>query len=60
MYVHIYIYDFLLGDAVYWKTEFNKVIHYLNQYSDVVVSDMNRINMYKDDDYIYIYIFLIC
>jgi len=57
--IHIctHIYDFLSGDAVYWKTEFNKVIHYLNQYSDDVVSDMIRINMYKDEDYIDIFVF---
>ena len=59
MYTYIYIYDVLSGDVVYWETEFNKVIHYLNQYSDDVVTDMNRINMYKDDDYIYIFIFII-
>ena len=52
-----HIYDFLSGDAVYWRTEFNKVIQYLNEYSDVVVSDMNRINMYRDEDYIDLFVF---
>ena len=52
-----YIYDFLSDDVVYWRTEFNKVIQYLNEYSDVVVSDMNRINMYRDEDYIDIFVF---
>ena len=55
--MYTYIYDFLSGDAVYWRTEFNKVIQYLNEYSDVVVSDMNRINMYRDEDYIDIFVF---
>ena len=47
----------LSGDAIYWRTEFNKVIQYLNEYSDVVVSDMNRINMYRDEDYIDLFVF---
>ena len=51
-----HIYDFLSGDAVYWKTEFNKVIQYLDKYSDAVISDMDRVNMYKHDDYIDLYI----
>ena len=51
------IYDPLSADSVYWRTEFNKVIQYLNEYSDVVVSDMNRINMYRDEDYIDIFVF---
>ena len=50
------IYDSVSGDSVYWRTEFNKVIQYLNEYSDVVVSDMNRINMYKDENHIDIFI----
>ena len=41
-----HIYDFLSGDAVYWRTEFNKILHYLNKYSDDVISDMDRINIY--------------
>jgi len=57
MYVHIYIYDFLSGDADYWKTEFNKVGKYFNEYSDVVVSDMNRIGMNNNEDYIDLYVF---
>ena len=59
--IHVctHIYDFLSGDAVYWRTEFNKVIHYLNKYSDDVISDMDRINMYKDEDYIDLYGFII-
>ena len=57
--IHVctHICDFLSGDAFYWRAEFNKVIQYLNEYSDVVVSDMNRIGMYKDDDYIDLYVF---
>ena len=57
--IHVctHIYDFLSGDADYWKTEFNKVIQYLNEYSDVVVSDMNCIGMNKDEDYIDLYVF---
>ena len=51
------IYDSVSGDSAYWRTEFNKVIQYLNEYSDVVVSDMNRINMYRDEDYIDIFVF---
>ena len=30
------IYDSVSGDSVYWRTEFNKVIQYLNEYSDDV------------------------
>ena len=56
-YTHIYIYDFLSGDAVYWRTGFNKVIHYLNKYSDDVISDMDRINMYEYEYYIDLYTF---
>ena len=57
--IHVctHIYDFLSGDVVYWRAEFNKVIQYLNEYSDEVVSDMTRINMYRDEDYIDIFIF---
>ena len=51
------IYDFVSGDSVYWRTEFNKSIQYLNKYSDEVVSDMNRINMYRDEDYIDLFVF---
>ena len=51
------IYDYVSDDSVYWRTEFNKVIQYLNEYSDVVVSDMDRINMYRDEDYIDIFVF---
>ena len=56
--IHVctHIYDFLSGDAVYWKTEFDKVIQYLNKYSDDVISDMDRINVYKDKDYIDLYV----
>jgi hypothetical protein len=48
---------FVSGDAVYWRTEFDKVIHYLHKYSDDVISDMDRSNMYEDEDYIDLYIF---
>ena len=51
------IYDSVSGDSVYWRTEFNKSIQYLNKYSDEVVSDMNRINMYRDEDYIDLFVF---
>ena len=51
------MYDFVSGDAVYRRTEFNKLIQYLNKYSDEVVSDMNRINMYRDEDYIDLFVF---
>ncbi len=52
-----HIYDLLSGDAVYWKTEFDKVIHYLNKYSDDVISDMDRINIYDEEDYVDIFVF---
>ena len=52
-----HIYDLLSGDAVYWKTEFDKVIHYLNKYSDDVISDMDRINIYEEEDYVDLYVF---
>ena len=45
------------GDADYWKTEFDKVIQYLDKYGDDVISDMDRINIYNDDDYIDLYVF---
>ena len=51
------LYDSVSGDSVSCRIAFNKVIQYLNEYSDVVVSDMNRINMYRDEDYIDIFIF---
>ena len=54
---HIYIYDFLSGDAVYWRTEFNKVIHYLNKYEDDVVSDMTRIVIYDATYYVDLLVF---
>ena len=56
VYTHICFF-FLSGAAVYWRTEFNKVIHYLNTYEDDVVSDMNRIGMYRDEDYIDLFVF---
>ena len=52
-----HIYDYLSGDAVYWKTEFNKVIQYINIYSDDIRSDMLRIAIYDDEDYIDLYVF---
>ena len=57
--IHVctHIYDYVSGDADYWKTEFDKVIQYLDKYSDDVISDMDRINMYKDEDYIDLYVF---
>ena len=57
--IHVctHIYVFLSGDVCYWRTEFNKVIQYFNKYSDEVLSDMDRIGMYKDDDCIDIYVF---
>ena len=51
------IYDSVWDDSVYWRTEFHKVIEYLNECSDVVVSDMNRINMYRDENYIDLFAF---
>ena len=57
--VHVctYIYDYVSGDADYWKTEFDKVIQYLDKYGDDVISDMDRINIYNDEDYIDLYVF---
>ena len=55
--MYIYIYDYVSGDADYWKTEFDKVIQYLDKYSDDVISDMDRINIYNDKDYIDLYVF---
>ena len=52
-----HIYDFLSGDAGYWKTEFGNVIQYLDKYSDDVISDMDRINIYNDEDYTDLFIF---
>ena len=52
-----HIYDVLSGDSVYWRTEFDKSIKYLNKYRDEVVSDMNAIHMYRDRDYIDLLIF---
>ena len=45
--VQTHIFDYLVGDCVHWT----------NEYSDVVVSDMNRINMYRASDYIDMFIF---
>ncbi len=50
------IYDLLSGDAVYWKTEFNKVIQYLNKYSDDIISDMTLCG-YENNDYVDLYVF---
>ena len=52
-----YVYDYVSGDNDYWKTEFNHVIHYLDKYSDDVISDMDRINIYNDEDYTDLFIF---
>ena len=52
-----HIYDFLSGDADYWKTEFDKVIQYLKKYSYDVISDMDRINIYEEEDYVDLYVF---
>jgi hypothetical protein len=52
-----HIYDFVSGDAVYWRTEFNKVIHYLNKYEDDVVSDMDRIVIYDATYYVDLFVF---
>ena len=52
-----HIYDFLSGDADYWKSEFDNVIQYLDKYSDDVISDMDRINIYNDVDYTDLFIF---
>ena len=52
-----HIYDFLSGDADYWKTEFDKVIQYLDKYSDDVIYDVNRFHIYNDEDYTDLFIF---
>ena len=52
-----HIYDFLSGDADYWKTEFDNVIQYLDKYSDDVIYDVNRFHIYNDEDYTDIFIF---
>ena len=52
-----YIYDYVSGDADYWKTEFDKVIQYLDKYSDDVISYMDHINIYHDEDYIDLHVF---
>ena len=54
--VRTHIYDLLLGDAVYWKSEFNKVIQYINRYEDDIISGMTRIGIYEDS-YVDLFVF---
>ena len=41
--MYTYIYDFVSGDSVYWRTELNKVILSLNKFIDMIEKIYNNL-----------------